>query len=78
MKRFKYTLPGSANCYDIKSESEQEARKAIRKFWKLSYYMSKKVEIWESSQTVDEEISEKREHLKDVLAANSHLCLTDF
>lgn len=78
MKRFKYTLPGSANCYDFEANSEQEARKEIRKFWKLSYYMSKKVEIWEATQSVEQEITEKREHLKDVLAANSHICLTDF
>lgn len=76
--RFKYTLPGSANCYDLRANSEKEALTCIRKFWKLSYYMTKKVEIWEATQSVEQEIAEKQEYLRDVLKANPHLCLTDF
>ena len=78
MTRYKYQLPSSWNAYDIYANNEKEALRAIRKTWDLTYYMLKKVEVWEATMTVDQEIAEKREHLKDVLKANPHLCLTDF
>ena len=78
MQRYKYMLSGSANCYDGHAENEKKMRTTIRKTWKLSYYEARKVDIWETKQTVDEEIAEKKKFFADVLKANPQLCLTDF
>ena len=78
MKRFKYILNGSWNYYDLHADNQKSALKLIRKIWNLSHYQTKKVEIWETEKTVEQEIADKQDFFKDVLVANPHLCLTDF
>ena len=58
MKRYKYYLSESANCYSINANNKKEAIKGIRKCWKLSYYQTKKIDIWEAEKTVEQEIVE--------------------
>jgi hypothetical protein len=76
--RYAYTIPGYFFAMDVTATDKRATRRKIKRAWDLSNYQMGKVEVWEKSQTVDQEIKEKENHLSDVLKSNTHLALTDF